>query len=116
VGHISSHPRYSSIRKFLIGEWKYFTDDNLIKETHHLIIKKVHFANALRSDWHGTHMAIIPIVMSRTCIPHTLEWETLTHTGVTTLINSRTFHANKPSRTPTRDIVRIIAHLYIHYV
>jgi hypothetical protein len=82
-----------------------------MKDIHYLIEKCTPLANALHSQWRGTHVDVVPIVMSRTGIPHSL-----THTNITTLISPRTDPPDKPSNTPTQDTTRIISRLHIHYV
>jgi hypothetical protein len=110
-GHTNGRPRYESIKKIQIGEWKYCTDHNLSQTAQLIRAKYTPLANALRSHWRGTDVDILPIVMSRTGTVHSS-----TIVSLTSLLTLRTDLPDKLISKARLDTSRILAQLHTHTV
>jgi hypothetical protein len=71
VGHTNGRRRDSLMKKTQIGEWKYNTYHNLPHTAQMIRDIYTPLANAIQRQWLCTDVDILPIVMSRTCTPHT---------------------------------------------
>jgi hypothetical protein len=99
------------MKKIQIGEWKYYTDHNLSQTAHLIRDKYTSLANAIRSEWLGTQVDILPIVMSRTSTPHSF-----TITSLTSLLTLRTVPPDKLISKARLNTTRIFAQLHTHTV
>jgi hypothetical protein len=73
--------------------------------------KYIPLANAIRQQWRGIEVDILPIVMSRTGTPHTS-----TIASLTSLPTLRTDPLDKLISTTRLDISRILAQLHLNTV